>query len=141
MATVRLLIRRPLLRAITCAGSQAAAISPSDSAVVKIGAARARWQSNGQGDSRRRVSVTEVVYPKDPVAREGLPVVEIYTTLGCGLCDQAVEVLRGVKRVVPHTLIKQDITDHQVRACVCVCMYVCVCVWCVCVCVMPCVHS
>lgn len=108
MATVRMLMQRPLLRTITFTCSQASGASVS---LGKIGVC---WQSKGPSESRRRVSVTEVVYPKDPVAREGLPVVEIYTTLGCGLCDQAVEVLRGVKRIAPHTLIKQDITDYQV---------------------------
>jgi hypothetical protein len=63
-----------------------------------------------------RVSVTEVVYPKDPKAREGLPLVEVYTTMGCSLCDDAAETLRGIRRIAPHTLVKQDITDHQVRA-------------------------
>eukprot|EP00038_Savillea_parva_P013231 m.209741 g.209741 ORF g.209741 m.209741 type:complete len:169 (-) comp24711_c0_seq1:134-640(-) len=64
----------------------------------------------------RRQSVTTVVYPSDPAKHIGLPVVDVYTTANCGLCDAAVEVLWGVKRVVPHVLRLQDITDHQHRS-------------------------
>jgi len=62
-----------------------------------------------------RTSVSAVVYPSDPADRVGLPLVEVYTTAGCPLCDTAVEVLRSVKLQAPHTLQLQDITDFQHR--------------------------
>ena len=39
------------------------------------------------------------------------PVVTLYTTVGCSLCDDAVQVLHGLRRDRPHTVKAIDIKD------------------------------
>eukprot|EP00037_Helgoeca_nana_P017871 m.170022 g.170022 ORF g.170022 m.170022 type:complete len:144 (-) comp24185_c0_seq1:607-1038(-) len=65
--------------------------------------------------SRQASSVSSIVYPRDRTQHSTLPVVDVYTTAGCTLCDVAVEVLRSTRQTVPHVLRLQDITDPQHR--------------------------
>lgn len=59
-------------------------------------------------------SLTGVVYPKNELVNQNLPQVDLWTTSGCTLCEEAVEVLRSVRHDVPHVLRLQDITDSEV---------------------------